>query len=109
DGADNTTLLSSFTNQRRRSGMRKSVLLAILALVLAAPAFAQRSTGSIRGVVKDATQAVLPGATVTVTNEDTGLLRTTTTNAAGVYSVPDLPVGRYKVSAELQGFKTATR
>ena len=44
--------------------MRKSVLLAILALVLAAPAFAQRSTGSIRGVVKDATGAVLPGVTV---------------------------------------------
>jgi hypothetical protein len=90
--------------------MRKSsVLLAMFALMLAAPAYAQRSTGSLRGTVKDATQAVLPGATVTATNEDTGLVRTTVTNAAGVYSVPELPVGRYNVSAELQGFKTATR
>ena len=52
---------------------------------------------------------MLPGATVTGTNEDTGLVRTTVTNASGVYSIPELPVGRYKVSAELQGFKTATR
>jgi len=88
---------------------RPSVLLAIVALLAAAPAYAQRSTGSIRGTIKDATQAVLPGATVTVTNEDTGLVRTTVTNTAGVYSVAELPVGRYKVSAELQGFKNATR
>src|SRR5690349_5300830 len=88
---------------------RSSVLLVIAALLLAAPAYAQRSTGAIRGTVKDATQAMLPGATVTATNEDTGLIRATTTSGAGVYSIPDLPVGRYKVSAELQGFKTATR
>ena len=73
--------------------MRRFVLLAIVALFFAASAYAQRSTGSIRGVVKDATQAVLPGATVTVTNEETGLLRTTVTNTSGVYSVADLPVG----------------
>ena len=74
--------------------MRKSsVLLAILIVLCAASAFAQTSTGSIRGTVTDATQAVLPGATVTVTNEDTGLIRATVTNSAGVYSVPALPVG----------------
>ena len=90
--------------------MRKPVLvLLVSSIFFAAPAHAQRSTGSIRGTVRDATQAVLPGATVTVSNEDTGLSRTVVTNSAGVYSVPDLPVGRYKVAAELQGFKAGSR
>src|SRR3989442_8889486 len=90
--------------------MRKPFLFLFVALLFhATPALAQRSTGGIRGTVRDATQAVLPGTTVTVLNEETGLSRTVVTNAAGVYSVPDLPVGRYKVSAELQGFKTAAR
>src|SRR5919198_2552308 len=90
--------------------MRKRVLvLFVSSLFLATPIFAQRSTGSIRGTVRDATQAVLPGTTVTVLNEETGLSRTVVTNAAGVYSVPALPVGLYKVSAELQGFKSGSR
>ncbi|PYR55349.1 MAG: hypothetical protein DMF85_19795 [Acidobacteria bacterium] len=92
--------------------MRKSLLLLfVLSSLLAsvAPAFAQRTTASVRGTVTDPSKAVVPGATVTVTNRDTGLTRTTTTNAEGVYSVSELPVGRYTVSVELQGFKTATR
>ena len=71
--------------------MRKPILvLVVSSIVLATPAFAQRSTGSIRGTVRDATQSVLPGATVTVVNEETGLSRNVVTNAAGVYSVPVL-------------------
>src|SRR5437660_3184242 len=90
--------------------MRKpSVLFAVFVLLFSASTSAQRSTGTIRGTVRDATQAVLPGATVTVTNQDTGLVRVTVTNSAGAYTAAELPVGRYKVSAELQGFKTATR
>src|SRR5207247_8888721 len=90
--------------------MRKpSVLLALLVFLFSASASAQRSTGTIRGTVRDATQAVLPGATVTVTNQDTGLTRGTVTNSAGAYTAAELPVGRYTVSAELQGFNTSTR
>jgi carboxypeptidase family protein/TonB-dependent receptor-like protein len=92
--------------------MRKSLLLVfVLCSLLAsvAPAFAQRTTASVRGTVTDPSKAIVPGATVTVTNRDTGLTRTTTTNAEGVYSVSELPVGRYSVAVELQGFKTATR
>ena len=48
-------------------------------------------------------------ATVTVTNEDTGLTRTTITNEVGRYVAPDLPNGRYRVDAELAGFRTASR
>ena len=84
--------------------MRKPILvLVVSSIVLATPAFAQRSTGSIRGTVRDATQSVLPGATVTVVNEETGLSRNVVTNAAGVYSVPILPVGRYQLFADFDG------
>src|SRR5574340_36895 len=91
--------------------MRKwSCLAALLLLVASAsPALAQRTTATVRGTVTDATQAVLPGVTVTAVNQENGLTRTVVTNSSGVYSLPDLPVGRYNVSAELQGFKKAER
>jgi hypothetical protein len=85
------------------------LLLGILLLSLPATALAQRTNAAIRGTVTDQSKAVVPGATVTVTGMDTGLTRTTTTNADGVYSVSELPVGRYRIDVELQGFKTATR
>jgi Carboxypeptidase regulatory-like domain len=90
--------------------MRKqSLVLAICFVLLAAMnAFAQRSTATIRGTVTDASGAVIPGATVALKGEDTGLSRTATTNAAGVYSFTDLPVGRYRLDATLQGFKAGS-
>ncbi len=83
--------------------------LVILLLLLPSVALAQRTNAAVRGTVTDQSKAVVPGATVTVTGTDTGLTRTTVTNADGVYSVSELPVGRYSVSVELQGFKTASR
>ncbi|MGH9346845.1 MAG: carboxypeptidase regulatory-like domain-containing protein, partial [Vicinamibacterales bacterium] len=84
-------------------------LAGVVLLGAAAPASAQRSTATIRGTVRDSSQAVVPGATVTATNQDTGLARTSVTNTQGSYSLPDLPVGRYNVTAELAGFKSASR
>jgi Carboxypeptidase regulatory-like domain len=80
----------------------------LLTLLAAVPAAAQRITATIRGTVTDSSGAVIPGATVTVKGEDTGLTRTATTNEAGNFSFPDLPVGRYRVDASLQGFKEAS-
>src|SRR5262249_15178461 len=68
---------------------------------------AQQQLGAIQGTVTDQTHAVLPGVTVTVTNLETGITRTSVTNETGVYRVPSLDPGRYKVQAELQGFGTA--
>jgi type 1 fimbria pilin len=85
-------------------------LSAITVVILsAAPAAAQRTTANLRGTVTDASHALVPGATVTVTNQDTGLTRTMATNASGVYSFSELPVGKYTIKVELQGFKTTTR
>ena len=58
----------------------------------------------ISGQVTDASGAVLPNAAITVTNKDTGLVRNTRTNGDGFYVVPDLPTGKYRVSAEAPAF-----
>jgi Carboxypeptidase regulatory-like domain len=68
------------------------------------PISASAQTGAITGVVKDAQGGVLPGATVTVRNAESGLTRTSVSEASGEFSVPGLPPGRYDIAAELQGF-----
>ena len=84
------------------------VLSALIALVApaAAAAQAQAANGNIEGIVRDTTDAPLPGVTVTVTNMDTGTARTSITNDEGVYRAILLPLGRYRIVAELQGFQT---
>jgi hypothetical protein len=83
--------------------------LAGLCVLLALPALAQNIAGAIRGTVVDASQAVLVGAKVTVKGEGTGFTRTTTTNADGLYSFSELPVGNYRVEVEVSGFKGAAK
>jgi hypothetical protein len=77
---------------------------ALLLLIgsLAAPAWAQEQRGSIEGVVKDSSGAVLPGATVEADNA--GRINSTTTDASGAFRFPSLAPGNYRVSASLQGF-----
>ena len=83
------------------------LLLAGLILVVAAPsaALAQAVTGTLLGTVSDTTGAVVAGAKVTVTNQNTGLTRTVKTDAIGEYTVPSIPTGTYTVLAEMDGFK----
>ena len=66
--------------------------------------FAQTITGSITGLVTDATGAVVPGAKVSATNVDTGVSVTDVTNGAGIYSIRFLQIGKYKVETEAPGF-----
>jgi len=91
--------------------MRKAGLLgAVLALWgMASTLGAQSATGQITGTVKDATGAVVPGATVTVTSELTGSKREATTGRDGNFVIPLLPVSTYSVTASLQGFRPAKR
>ena len=84
--------------------------IAIVSSLLAfccAQAGAQGFFGTISGVVTDASGAVIPGATITVTNVDTNVVTSLKTNGAGVYNASSLNPGRYKVQAEAKGFKTA--
>ena len=87
----------------------KSIVFAVFALAVAASAAAQLPTATILGTVRDSGGAVVPGATITVTNTDTGFSRTGVTGGDGTYRLPALPVGRYEVRVELQGFRTAVR
>lgn len=93
--------------------MKLHVGTSILTLAMVSGAaslgFAQAFTASLLGTVYDADRGVLPGATVTVTNIDTGQERTVASDQEGRYAVPLLPPGQYRVVAELQGFRRAVR
>jgi hypothetical protein len=70
---------------------------------------AQNASGTISGVVKDETGAVLPGATVAITNTDTGQSRTLVADTTGRFNAPDLQPGPYELKASIQGFTTVVR
>src|SRR5713101_5753247 len=83
------------------------VLLIALGCLFLSTAFAQFDAGSVLGTVRDATGGVIPGAKITLTNLDTNISATAVTDSNGNYEFPAVRVGRYKVTAEQQGFSTA--
>ena len=91
-----------------RSAGRHFILacLAVGMLLMAVSVFAQLPTGTILGVVKDSSGAVIPDVNITIRNTATGLTRTVTTGNDGAYRVPALPPGRYDVKAEHSGFES---
>ena len=82
-------------------------MLALL-LCLAATAAAQTG-GTLQGTVTDEQGGALPGATVTLTNTETGWTRASVTDAQGWYRAAALPPGTYEIKAELSGFATTVR
>jgi len=81
-------------------------LLAALCCWLACAAIAQEITGSIAGTVKDPQGAVVPGATVTITDTDKGaVVRTVKTSSGGDFVAPLLPVGHYSLAVQASGFQ----
>ena len=81
-------------------------LTSLLLLGLLVPGmFGQADTAQISGFVRDSTDAVIPGATVTITNEATQLARQVQTNESGYFAALALPPGYYTVTAESEGFK----
>jgi outer membrane receptor protein involved in Fe transport len=91
--------------------LKRIIALVACALTLCATtAMSQETTGSINGTVKDATGAVVKGATVTVTDEDKKLVvRTTTTGDDGTYTATPLLSGNYSVTVEAPNFKKAVQ
>ena len=92
---------------RLRQPIAAGIVLAIG--LTAVPAKAQILYGSIVGVVRDATGAFLPGATVTIVNKDTNLTREATTNAEGAFSLINVLPGPYDVKVTLTGFRDIAR
>lgn len=81
-----------------------AIAAVVVMLVLASSAFAQIATTSLRGVIKDPSGAVVPGATITVTNGATGQSFSTTANSAGEYTFAAIPPARYTIKTTAKGF-----
>jgi hypothetical protein len=92
----------------RSSVLRSGVCLIVL-LLTNAVTFGQVITASLQGRVADTSGAVLPKATVIVTNTETGFSRTTTSDDGGQYKLTSLPVGSYKITAQASSFQAQTR
>jgi hypothetical protein len=97
--------MSSRAGLALSKGLSLVCALAVVACLLPRSAAAQAVTGTLLGTVTDSTGAVLPGATVTATNTDTGFNRTVTADTSGEYAIPSIPTGTYTVAGELSGFK----
>lgn len=89
--------------------MKKLILALFASMALCATASAQPTTGSIIGRVLDDQGAAIPGASITVTNPNTGFTRSDVTDAEGVYRLRALPVGTFEVKVELTGFTSLDR
>jgi len=89
--------------------MKRVVTGLLLALLASAPAWAQQGTTELRGKVVDAQGGVLPGVSVTVKNQSTGMYRDTVSGEDGSFIASGIVPGVYEVTAELQGFKKFNR
>src|SRR5207302_4056620 len=102
-----TRKIMRFSCARRSGVMLRWIIAALLIAAVALPASAQSqaANGAIEGTIVDTSGGVLPGVTVTMTNTETGAERSVVTNENGLYRSQLLPLGTYRVVAELPGFK----
>src|SRR4051794_37158232 len=88
----------------------KRYALPLLSLLLACtPIFGQAVSGDVTGTVSDQSGAAIPGATLTIQNDQTGVKFTSVANSNGVYRFTNLPVGPYTLTANAQGFGPSTQ
>lgn len=86
--------------------LRQIVVIAVVSLLIVGAARAQSANGTISGTVFDPVGRVIPGAEITVVNDATRVQSYTKTNGDGVYVVPNLPPGSYRLQVAKPGFKT---
>src|SRR4051812_16656397 len=86
--------------------MKRLLVFCLLMMLLIVPAaWSQGGNSTIRGFVRDQGQAVIPGATITLTNVNTNIARTTQTNEAGLYVFPGVIPGAYRLTGEFAGMQ----
>ena len=87
----------------------QGLLIVAMLFAMAGGATAQEFRATVKGQVLDSSQAALPGATVTVRNQETNEVATAVTNNDGNYTIPFLRPGLYSVTVEMSGFQKYTR
>jgi len=101
-----TKLISGLSTKK----LFRAAVPILLSLILPVTLHAQAAgTASVQGTVTDQTGAAVPGATVTLTQTATGTSRASTTDGAGVYALPNVPVGPYSLSVAASGFQSFTQ
>ena len=91
------------------TSLTRRVVYLLLAGAITFPATARAQSAELRGAVTDESAGALPGVTVAIRNTETGVERTIVTDASGLFRAPALQPGKYRISAELQGFRTHNR
>ncbi len=92
----------------RYTNKTNCLLTGFLLIFLAALTCAQQTTGNVRGIVSDPTNAVVPNAKITLREQKTNSSFTTQSNGAGEYEFKNIPSGEYQLTVEANGFKTLT-
>jgi hypothetical protein len=93
----------------RKAAFRVGTILTTFLIAVTATGHAQLTSGTINGSVQDQSGAAVPGATVTVKNVETGVVRSTVSSPTGRYEVPNLQPGSYEVTVTAAGFQTSVR
>jgi hypothetical protein len=91
----------------KHRNLRSLLILAVLVAGASLSAFGQEAT--VVGTVTDPSGSVIPNVAINITSSDTGITRSVTSNDAGQYVAPDLPIGHYNLKAEASGFKVAEK
>jgi len=87
--------------------MRRALFAAYVSFAFGTLVFGQSTNATVSGVIRDAQRAAIPRATVTASQTQTGLSREIQAGENGYYSIPNLPIGEYRVTATSAGFKTS--
>src|ERR1700737_117703 len=87
------------------NGSRSIVMIAVLLFAAHNLSIAQVANGNIRGTVLDSSEAVIPGAAITLTNISTGFTRNVICNERGDFDAPAMPLGDYHITAGAGGFQ----
>lgn len=82
------------------------IVVCLMFLLFAVCSQAQTELGTVRGIAQDASGAIVPGAAVTLTNQETNAAKSVTSNTDGAFEFPFLPVGTYRLEVKAQGFES---
>jgi hypothetical protein len=103
-----TTVRNRTAKHKWPTAFPSKFLVVVCLLAIAPIVFGQGVSGHIIGSVQDSSGAVIPSAQVTITNQETGIVFRTRSNAVGEYRSDNLPPGTYKVKIEAPGFRDTT-